>query len=109
MSETTHTPTPWRRAPSWLERGWVIKSGDIIIAVLNRRDKPEWNEANATFIVRACNSHAKLLAACRDLLSEPLEVSDKGKLGGQFYAYRTTLERRKKAEATIREAEKEGE
>jgi hypothetical protein len=48
-----------------------------------------------------------LLAACKALISEPLEVSDKGKLGGQTYAFRTTRERWEMAKAAIAAAEKE--
>ena len=39
---------------------WVVMSGDIVVAVFNRKDHPEWNEANARLIAAA----PRLLAAC---------------------------------------------
>ena len=41
---------------------WVVMSGNIVIAVLNREDCPEWNEDNAVLIAAAPD----LLAACEE-------------------------------------------
>ena len=40
---------------------WVVMSGNIVIATFNRKDYPEWNEANARLIAAA----PKLLDACK--------------------------------------------
>ena len=39
---------------------WVVMSGAIVVAIFNRKDHPEWNEANARLIAAA----PRLLAAC---------------------------------------------
>lgn len=70
---THYTPTPW-----YLEDDEAVPTGEYhlvssetpgdVIAVLPRDDAND--EANATFIVRAVNSHTSLLAACRRALAE---------------------------------------
>jgi len=64
MSEIKHTPGPWRiDAPA----GSVIIGPDEIDVALTFAGSGfrelETDEANAEFIVRACNSHDELLAA----------------------------------------------
>lgn len=61
MSE--HAPTPWT-AKQINEFDWVVMSGDMVMATLSRKDRPEWNEANAKLIVHAVNAFDDLLAAC---------------------------------------------
>jgi hypothetical protein len=41
---------------------WVVMSGNIVIALFDRKDFPEWNESNANLIAAA----PELLAACKD-------------------------------------------
>lgn len=54
--EQKHLATPWR-IKSAGGKDKVIMSSDIVVAAFQRRDKPEWNELNAAFIVRACNAY----------------------------------------------------
>ena len=66
---TTHTPTPWT------VNGSFIQSDKKTVANVG-----DWNtrldvdEANAAFIVRACNSHAALVAALERLLTAFIEA-----------------------------------
>ena len=78
MSTPAHTPTPWK----------VIKGGVIIYAQRNPGGRktyladvsqdPGINQsiANAAFIVRACNSHAGLVAALEQAVTEMDDVLD---------------------------------
>lgn len=72
MSTIEHTPTPW-----WNESGVIhAKAADWTPelhscchpASANQNIDPEDGdaEANAEFIVRACNSHEQLLAGCKE-------------------------------------------
>ena len=55
-----HTPVPWRTR-CWEEPVWIIETEKGFVAqTVGSND-----EANAAFIVRACNAHADLLAACK--------------------------------------------
>lgn len=55
------TQGKWR-AKSNSDGSWTVLSGNIVIAVFNRKDFPEWNEANARLIAAAPD----LLAACKE-------------------------------------------
>ncbi len=57
-----HTKTPWI-AKSQGCNVYALTSGDIVIALFHRGDKPGQNKANAEFIVKAVNSHDELVAA----------------------------------------------
>ncbi len=63
----THTPTPWHTKNNETEiadsRGWRI----AYVSFEAPRTADE-RDANAAFIVRACNSHEQLLEACKALL-----------------------------------------
>lgn len=72
MSETKHTPTPW-----WNESGvihaqaadWTPEEHNCCHpAYANQNIDPEDGDtdANAEFIVRACNNYDKLLATCKE-------------------------------------------
>lgn len=73
---TEHTPTPWSVFPpetpevtkqNCINR-LVIVAGDSTVAVFNgcsHQHATEEERANARFIVRACNAHDDLLAACK--------------------------------------------
>lgn len=58
-----HTPTPWKASGNGIHKGIrCVATTDYI----DRRSGEEFKEAcaNAEFIVRACNAHDDLLAAC---------------------------------------------
>lgn len=89
MSEIKHSALPWEATPAIGALGEFcfmdIKcEGDFytIATATSARATPkgvvndrEWSEANAAFIVRACNSHYELLEALKWLVSriEPME------------------------------------
>lgn len=73
MSDATHTPLPW--AVSSLPSAWATEiargdpRGPIILfpsaaASLSVGER----QANAAFVVRACNAHYDLLAACKAMV-----------------------------------------
>lgn len=70
-----HTPLPWKAAigpdDRFPHKGNVYGADGIIVASLAGvwREGVE-SEANAEFIVRACNSHEELLAALRFVCAE---------------------------------------
>jgi hypothetical protein len=71
--EARHTPGPWRwggagRKGTFAERSHVVDMGNppsAPFAVCYGDRSIEENRANAEFIVKACNSHASLLAALK--------------------------------------------
>jgi hypothetical protein len=84
MSEQAkHTPTPWRietMRPHTLGKAWINAEGMNFVADCSSasartehgfcgRVDYEEIEANAAFIVRACNSHKDLLSAAKEALS----------------------------------------
>ena len=77
MSETKQTPTPWKLsifglyADDMPERiQFVVRREEWTrVALVAAPDYLE-SKANAEFIVRACNSHDDLLAACKAMLED---------------------------------------
>ena len=76
MSTPTHTPGPWQIQPSrWPYHGGIeVCAGDSTVAVMYREvGYDDWQdveplpqaEANAAFIVSACNAHEELVEALR--------------------------------------------
>ena len=73
-NQQSHTPTPWKQ---WIENKDFIVSGETTICeVYNRGNymprkedeeipSEKQGKANASFIVRAVNSHSELLEACK--------------------------------------------
>lgn len=68
MSDTKHTPLPWRiddsSKPIHIRADWC----DKLVAEVGGGDgtfQCADDQPNAEFIITACNSHADLLAACR--------------------------------------------
>ena len=67
MSQTIHTPTPYLHEPMTL----VVTNAErrVILEVLPYHKGPAFNDeetqATCDFVTRACNAHAKLLAACK--------------------------------------------
>lgn len=74
----THTPTPWRwwTSNSFLRLSSDVtgKDGDVLSAVTQGEDDPVLNisDADAEFIVRACNAHDELVTAADAMLAELL-------------------------------------
>lgn len=65
-SQAAHTPTPWRldRSGSYAHKD-VVTDTDLICRAFS--DQGINGDANAAFIVRACNSHAALVEALSNL------------------------------------------
>lgn len=66
MNTATHTPTPWNvtRDENHV-RALIRDAGFMRVAECGRAFVPGIAEANAAFIVRACNAHDELVAALR--------------------------------------------
>lgn len=67
-----HTPTPWQLQDGLSNRNITTSEGDCIARVdmaIEQDEQGKWHpnhevtEANAAFIVRACNSHEALVEA----------------------------------------------
>src|SRR5258706_13213672 len=62
-----HTPTPWEwDGTPWnydntQESPWIISDSEAVLT-----GEIKCSHANAEFIVRACNAHDDLLAACKE-------------------------------------------
>lgn len=88
-----HTETPWR-AREVAKHHFYIEAasrkpgnGSVCELQAYEWDTPEGRvrlDANAAFIVRACNSHEGLLAACREALESAHWYQDNG-LSGRDY------------------------
>lgn len=73
--KTEHTPTPWEMLPAYTNRNaypigklrnaGATKYWDIVGEATGIGGTEEEDKANASFIVRACNAHDELLAACK--------------------------------------------
>ena len=66
MSE--HTPTPWIYSSGqiWKETGGDADQASVRLAMMDREEPdtaPVERDANAAFIVRACNAHDELVRA----------------------------------------------
>lgn len=57
-----HTAGKWTAEK---RANWIIRSAEKQIATVSFTDSEEEHEANARFIVTACNSHQELLEACK--------------------------------------------
>lgn len=92
-NKLNHTPLPWyvtrTRADGNFERFLVNQKAPepVLVAICDtvetlERDfiTPEMAEANASFIVRACNSHYALVEACKAILKDLIEFADRGGL-----------------------------
>lgn len=57
MTKQSHTPTPWHT-----QRGEIVGNGDLVAStVFHGQELNALDEANAAFIVRACNAHDELV------------------------------------------------
>lgn len=68
MPEEKHTPTPYL-AKYIGKTTWAVtnRTGTITLAKFSTKDV-DWNESQAEFIVKACNSHAKWEAVIAGLV-----------------------------------------
>jgi hypothetical protein len=84
MAETAkHSPTPWKSQGHKVITDWQSDIIDEVVAncvVVFNHDASE--QDNADFIVRACNAHEDLLAACKaiheDICDRLLDVDSPG-------------------------------
>ena len=94
MSTSTHTPTPWfvQITPLVIRIGPSSKgiSAWLDKVLISLPATPE-NKVIAEQVVRACNSHAALMAALGSLIGEldPSELDYDGR--GAFYEARAAL------------------
>lgn len=82
MEKHEHTPTPWYCWGGAVYRDPDQDNPTAPIAFMCRDERataaeiyPVERDANAQFIVRACNAHADLLAALEMLLAEHAEMN----------------------------------
>lgn len=90
MTQPKHTPTPWYLDQCDEDTAYIVPDA---LAFDNRRSRPVckmvfgWqgehghiadkeNEANAAFIVRACNSHDELFSIAKELIKILDGISD---------------------------------
>lgn len=65
--KTEHTPGPW-----FYDNGYIAHKdvdGDYAICEMHTAWDFKERDANAEFIVRACNSHYELLESCKKLMA----------------------------------------
>ena len=62
-----HTPTPWKLTKVQGTYFYVEWGGETVVQV-DHDSSNAVNEANAEFIVRACNAHDELVAAAREAM-----------------------------------------
>lgn len=82
----THTPTPWKVHPTVNQHRYnaALDFGPSGIAVgvvwgpFEKRAMDAETEANAAFIVRACNAHDELVAALKDAEKRLLSFAESG-------------------------------
>jgi len=69
MSKHTETPYNAQLVTSHYQKKYIIQDsvGNVIVSTPENYDG-EKHKANADFIVRACNSHDDLVAACKEAL-----------------------------------------
>lgn len=88
-SEVKHTPTPWKydlgrganpRFHIQTEAGYQIASTTELARHSQAKEENEAREANATFIVRAVNSHEAFLKALRTAGKTLISLRHKEKL-----------------------------
>lgn len=80
---TKHTPTPWKLDPYLV--GQIVSMDEVKLIARAGRVQPIYDEeqlernANAAFIVRACNSYEQLVAALEETLAEAIGWLDESR------------------------------
>jgi len=69
MAETKHTATPWEVNHAGNATVWIQTAEGDQVCTIDAPGKKQERIALATRIVRACNHHADLLAACEAIAS----------------------------------------
>lgn len=92
--KTTHTPGPWRADGSTVK---AVSHGQWfkIARADGLRYTQSGNEANAEFIVRACNSHEELLAALESAEIRIKALSPAGYVAPELWTIRATVAKAK--------------
>lgn len=88
-----HTPTPWEVTGYKDEKCVFISPANCLVHEIARccrwddtSEAAEERNANAAFIVRACNAHDDLLAACASPPIIPSDIDTEGGLRAYFDA-----------------------
>lgn len=84
MSE--HTPTPWHRAPPYIDIIYGPDQSVICHEPINPDNGKNWN-ADAAFIVKAVNNHDSLVKALR-LFADPTSWRQSGSCDPNSGAFR---------------------
>lgn len=66
MNKTEHTPTPWYKDGRAIVTEPRIPEIEICVCTADSEVNEQESQANAAFIVRACNSHALLVEALKE-------------------------------------------
>ena len=69
MNDTKHTPTPWIATRGASEHPYSIEGATKTVAYIKMQIEPITTDANARFIVRACNNFDLTLEALRAIIS----------------------------------------
>lgn len=95
MRESKHTPTPYTCQGEMdneqiMDTQWVVLAGNAIVV----KTIFDNGKANAKFIVQACNSHDKLVAALKQIVhtfESPHKYNANGDAVNMFYIAETAL------------------
>jgi hypothetical protein len=92
-NQTKHTATPWKAEKRNVEcQRTILSAAGGYLAIIGNPWTPydDETEANAAFIVTACNSHDELLEACKEALKQ---LSERGHLYHEEQLAITKLEK----------------
>ncbi|WP_036305437.1 hypothetical protein [Methylopila sp. 73B] len=81
---SAHTPTPWAVCGSdehWIDIKPAREKRRISLSIATVATCTVDAEANAAFIVRACNAHDDLVAALKAMVSDAVELAESGDAG----------------------------
>jgi hypothetical protein len=116
-SQTRHTPLPWYLSEKRIAVKGHTPQGysGVAVATTSPQNTDETRRADAEFIVRACNAHDVLLAACEAALElRALERESEPGMGASIADHREAKEAARRADgieeqlrAAIKKAEGE--
>ncbi len=67
-AQAQHSPLPWNQDPTGDVGWWLIGTSDRPIATVENSDNDEVEQANAEFIVRACNNAQRLADSLKEMM-----------------------------------------